>query len=503
MQPPNRTIPADSPITLVWIPPKPSGPICRCPVAQFKRKKDRSLPRPFSPVAPPFLFRFWFYLHFCFVFVCLYPVSICVLCACACVLLFILSPTNHFASIPYCLCSRLTPPNSNRCGDIKTTLGGKHTSHPYTYASLIKDMAPPSAIGMSSSSASGEHPLDDYKFTFESYVEDSGRTEPDDLASFPQPDIYNTQSLSESIANYREEFGRTYHSYRAGSYHFPNDTAENERVNDQYEIVKMVMDDHLHLCPFPPNGTLSPKILDIATGTGLWAIEMGDEHPEAEVIGTDLSPIQPGFVPPNVRFFVEDSTEPWLYPPPNPQFDLIHTRITIGCWSDMKTQILIPAFGHLKPGGYLECQEIPGMPLCDDGTMSPDYGFFRWTQELYHTAALAQRQVDVGPQLKRWMEEVGFVDVKAVTYKIPLNGWAREGKMKSVGMLWQRNLSVGLSGFTLSLFNKFLEKSVEEIEVSLVNVRKSLLDRRIHAYHKLFVVYGRKPFDNEMAGRSQ
>lgn len=49
------------------------------------------------------------------------------------------------------------------------------------------------------------------------------------------------------------------------------------------------------------------KVLDIGTGTGTWAIDMGDEFPEAEIIGTDLSPVQPDLVPPNVRFFVEDS----------------------------------------------------------------------------------------------------------------------------------------------------------------------------------------------------
>lgn len=49
------------------------------------------------------------------------------------------------------------------------------------------------------------------------------------------------------------------------------------------------------------------QVLDIATGTGRWAIEMGDEYPEAQIVGTDLSPIQPRYVPPNVRFFVEDS----------------------------------------------------------------------------------------------------------------------------------------------------------------------------------------------------
>jgi metalloendopeptidase OMA1, mitochondrial len=81
-------------------------------------------------------------------------------------------------------------------------------------------------------------------------------------------------------------------------------------MDEQYEIIKMVMDGRLHLAPFTQRRQPG-KVLDIATGTGLWAIEMGDQYPESEIIGTDLSPIQPPFVPPNVRFFVEDSTEDW------------------------------------------------------------------------------------------------------------------------------------------------------------------------------------------------
>jgi cyclopropane fatty-acyl-phospholipid synthase-like methyltransferase len=80
-------------------------------------------------------------------------------------------------------------------------------------------------------------------------------------------------------------------------------------MEEQYEILKMVMDGRLHLAPFsreePPR-----KVLDIATGTGTWAIDMGDLYPDSQIIGTDLSPIQPSFVPPNVRFFVEDSCVP-------------------------------------------------------------------------------------------------------------------------------------------------------------------------------------------------
>lgn len=81
---------------------------------------------------------------------------------------------------------------------------------------------------------------------------------------------------------------------------------------------KLQLDGALHLCPLE-----NPKeILDIGTGnscslvrvkvysltgdtgTGIWAIDFADEHPECEVIGIDLSPVQPSWVPPNCRFEV-------------------------------------------------------------------------------------------------------------------------------------------------------------------------------------------------------
>ena len=76
-------------------------------------------------------------------------------------------------------------------------------------------------------------------------------------------------------------------------------------MENQYELTRILLDDRRYFAPLshdnPPR-----KILDVGTGTGRWAIEMADEFPQAQVIGTDLSPIQPTIVPPNVRFYVED-----------------------------------------------------------------------------------------------------------------------------------------------------------------------------------------------------
>lgn len=42
-----------------------------------------------------------------------------------------------------------------------------------------------------------------------------------------------------------------------------------------------------------PIGDSPQRVLDIGTGTGIWAIEFGDQFPSAQVIGNDLSPVQP------------------------------------------------------------------------------------------------------------------------------------------------------------------------------------------------------------------
>jgi cyclopropane fatty-acyl-phospholipid synthase-like methyltransferase len=65
----------------------------------------------------------------------------------------------------------------------------------------------------------------------------------------------------------------------------------------------------LHLAPIS-----SPhRILDVGTGTGIWAIDAADKYPSADVVGTDLSPIQPSWVPPNCRFEVDDAERRWIF----------------------------------------------------------------------------------------------------------------------------------------------------------------------------------------------
>jgi SAM-dependent methyltransferase len=103
----------------------------------------------------------------------------------------------------------------------------------------------------------------------------------------------STHSLRSSILDFRQENGRTYHAFRDGKYNLPNDDEENERLDLQHNLFLLTLDNKLGLSPPNLPGSKVKRVLDVGTGTGIWAIDFGDEHPEATVIGVDLSPSQP------------------------------------------------------------------------------------------------------------------------------------------------------------------------------------------------------------------
>lgn len=77
---------------------------------------------------------------------------------------------------------------------------------------------------------------------------------------------------------------------------------------------------------------LTPNVLSWLSCLILWHRDFADQHPSAKVIGTDLSPIQPSLVPPNVQFEIDDCCEEWCYS--HDEFDFIHVRGLYGCVAD-------------------------------------------------------------------------------------------------------------------------------------------------------------------------
>ncbi|KAF2835896.1 S-adenosyl-L-methionine-dependent methyltransferase, partial [Patellaria atrata CBS 101060] len=300
----------------------------------------------------------------------------------------------------------------------------------------------------------------------------------------------STKSVRESIFDFIKENGRTYHAYQAGSYLFPNDQPECERMDLQFEILKVLFGGRNYYAPLND----PRRILDIGTGTGKWAIQMGHEFPKAEITGTDLSPIQPEWVPKNVKFIIDDAAEEdWMIKPN--YYDYVHTRVLLGCFHDFR-EVIRKSFRYLKPGAWMESQEYMPTIYCDDGTMGPDYLFAEWTKTQDMAAMNLGKPLRIANKLKRWYEQAGFINVHEEVYKLPINPWPKDPQFKMLGRFSEDSLLDGLQAFSLAWFHRGLGWTKDEIEVYLVNVRKSLSDRSVHAYHKIYVVWGQKPLEN-------
>ena len=203
-----------------------------------------------------------------------------------------------------------------------------------------------------------------------------------------------------------------------------------------HQLLRITMGTKLHVAPI---GKGHMRILDVGTGTGIWAIEMGDEYPDAEIIGTDLSPIQPSWystrqhqssavqadkqrVPANVKFEIDDAEEPWTF---NEGFDFVHMRYLAAAIADWP-KLMRQAFEHTKPGGWAEFHDFDVDYYSDDGSLTEEHSEQKWINHLLGAARGFGRDPCPGPKLEGWMKDAGFEGVRQEKYRLPVGPWPKD-----------------------------------------------------------------------------
>lgn len=142
-----------------------------------------------------------------------------------------------------------------------------------------------------------------------------------------------SMSVTSTVYSHTMENGRRFQHFRHGRYPIPNDDDEMERENIKHAMLLELMDGGLYYAPIGDN---PQNILDVGTGSGAWAIDMGDRFPGAHVRGIDVSPVQPSLVPPNVDFLIDDcEQDEWL----SHNIDFVHLRFMAVVLRDVPTML--------------------------------------------------------------------------------------------------------------------------------------------------------------------
>ncbi|KAK2789712.1 hypothetical protein FQN53_001469 [Emmonsiellopsis sp. PD_33] len=283
--------------------------------------------------------------------------------------------------------------------------------------------------------------------------------------------------------------GRRYHAFKEGEYLLPNDEEEQDRMDLSHHIYRTLLGGKIYTAPVPED---VQRVLDLGTGTGIWAIDFADEHPSAEVIGNDLSPIQPSWTPPNCKFEVDDFEAPWSYSKP---FDYIHGREMEGMVRDLD-KLFKQAYDNLAPGGFFEMQSIVGEFYGDEGT-GKGQSLRKWVDLIVEATGKFGKPMR---QVHTWaerMEKAGFTNITSqqliiVKYQLPFSAWPKDKKLKELGRYHQLQLFQALGAYSLGPLTRAMGWSPSEIEVLLSGVRKDLKDTSLHCYTKVHFVYGQK-----------
>ncbi|KAM5378779.1 hypothetical protein ACJZ2D_004252 [Fusarium nematophilum] len=403
------------------------------------------------------------------------------------------------------------------CGSIIAVFDGEPCALMITAQTLLSDISnysslaaeqttPPvvaQSLGQSVQATTASEARDGYtanpqgKFA-QSHWENTGTSDDDQAESIDagsslcEDTASSTTSIASSIFKYQVIDGRTY-QLAYGKYWAPNDETASEALDILHHTSTLVLDGKLYLAPLEKKEIR--KVLDIGTGTGIWAIDFSDEFPEAEVIGIDISPIQPTWVPPNVRFEIDDFTLDWTFH--DDLADFIHMRFLRGSVSDWHA-LYKNAFRATKPGGWIETHEDNPVFYSHDGSIKDGSAIARWGKLFQGGSEKLGRCFTPIPHnlQEEGLEAAGFVDIQSRIIQVPVGSWPKEERLKEIGLLAKMSLSVDVQG-QIGFMAHLCGWTSEEIAVYCTRFRDELESMTAHAYYDQQIVWGRKPEKGE------
>ncbi|KAI9317658.1 S-adenosyl-L-methionine-dependent methyltransferase [Dichotomocladium elegans] len=272
-------------------------------------------------------------------------------------------------------------------------------------------------------------------------------------------------------------------------YEYGEEKEYNRQLRQHY-ILKQVFAGNAHV----PMDNVH-DILECACGTGLWALEVAQAHPNCNVVGIDIVPptnersgLPSQGIPDNVTYQHVDLLT--ALPQADCSFDYVYERDVAHIMPIKQWPVLIKEFYRIiRPGGFLELVEYdilfrnPGPVLA-------------LVNEWYKIAA-STLGVDPGyaESIPTFLREGGFEEVQVKVYDIPIGEWPTDPVQRRYGFLYKEQMK--------TLFKSMQRWWLSELDVSedeYVKVCNAAIDEfdEYHSIARWKIVTARKPLNDEI-----
>lgn len=212
-------------------------------------------------------------------------------------------------------------------------------------------------------------------------------------------------------------------------YLLPKDAQEDNRLDYQHHVMHLSLGGHF-VAPLPKELT---HVLDVGTGTGIWATEMARLYPRAQVVGVDLGTSSfKSDLPANCVLQVGNVLE--KLPFPDQTFDYTHQRFLVAAIPAARWPDVIHELARVtSSGGWVELLEINNV-FQNAGPQTTHLA--EWIATVSSTLGFDANAV---PSIGRWLTEEGLLQVTTRDIVVPLGEWGGRA-----GALLKRDLLAGL-----------------------------------------------------------